>query len=94
MNTSFAPHTVQPGAATTTRTTGRFARTGLVAGLGAAVVNLAVVAIAHGLDVTFEVRGEAIPLVAFPQMTLVAAIVGVGLAAVLVRWARRRAQCS
>ena len=53
MNTSFASHTVQPSAAQTTRTTGRFARAGLVAGLGAAVVNLAVVAIAHGLDVTF-----------------------------------------
>ena len=89
MHTSLTSHTVQPSVAETTHTTGRFARAGLVAGLGAAVVNLAVVAIAHGLDVTFEVRGEAIPLVAFPQMTLFAAIVGVGLAAVLVRWARR-----
>jgi hypothetical protein len=89
MHTSFAPHTVQPSAAETTRTTGRFARAGLVAGLGAAVVNLVVVAIARGLDVTFGVRGEAIPPVAFPQMTLFAAVIGVGLAAGLVRWAGR-----
>jgi Family of unknown function (DUF6069) len=89
MNTSVASHTVQASVVETTRTPGRYARAGLVAGLGAAVVNLAVVAIAHGLDVTFEVRGESIPVVAFPQMTLLAAIVGVGLAAALVRWARR-----
>ena len=88
MNTSLASHPVA-NVVTTARTSGRLVRAGLVAGLGAAIVNLAVVAIAHGLDVTFEVRGEAIPLVAFPQMTLFAAIIGVGLAAVLVRWASR-----
>ena len=88
MNTSLASHPVA-NVVTTARTSGRLVRAGLVAGLGAAVVNLAVVAIAHGLDVTFEVRGEAFPLVAFPQMTLFAAIIGVGLAAVLVRWASR-----
>jgi Family of unknown function (DUF6069) len=88
MNTTLVSHQVA-NAVTTTRTSGRFARAGVVAGFCAAVANLAVVAIAHGLDVTFEVRGKAIPLVAFSQMTLFAAIIGVGLAAVLVRWTRR-----
>jgi hypothetical protein len=89
MNTSLASHTVQSSATGITRTTGRFARAGLVAGLYAAIVNLAVVAVAHGLDVTFKVRGEAIPLVAFPQVTSFAAVLGVGLAGGLVRWVRR-----
>ena len=34
----------------------------------------------------FEVRREAILLVAFPQTTLFAAVVGIALAAGLVRW--------
>lgn len=89
MNTSLASQKVSNDVKTT-GTAGRFARAGFIAGFCAAVVNLVVVAIAHGLDVSFEVpRGEAIPLIAFPQMTLFAAIVGVGLAAVLVRRARR-----
>ena len=89
MNPSLVSRKIAPTAVTTTRTSGRFARAGLVAGVCAAVVNLAVVAIAHASDVSFEVRGEEIPLIAFPQMTLFAAIIGVGLAAVLVRRARR-----
>ena len=89
MNTQLASHEVLPTAVTTARTSGRFARAGLVAGVCAAAVNLAVVAIAHAFDVGFKIRGEAIPLVAFPQMTLVGAILGVGLAVVLVRRARR-----
>ena len=89
MNTPLAAHEVLPTTVTTARTSGRFARAGLVAGVCAAVVNLAVVAIAQASDVSFKVRGEAIPLVAFSQMTLVGAIIGVGLAAVLVRRARR-----
>ena len=89
MNTSLASHKPSD-AVKTTGTPGRFARAGFVAGFFAAVANLAVVAIAHGLDVTFEVpRGKAIPVIAFPQMTLFATVIGVGLAAVLVRRARR-----
>ena len=89
MNPSLVSRKIAPTAVTTTRTSGRFARAGLVAGVCGAVANLAVVAIAHASDVSFEVKGEAIPLVAFPQMTLLAAVIGVGLAAVLVRRARR-----
>jgi hypothetical protein len=89
MNPSLVSRTVAPTAVATARTSGRFARAGLVAGVCAAVANLAVVGIAHASDVSFEVKGEAIPLVAFPQMTLLAAVIGVGLAAVLVRRARR-----
>ena len=88
MNTPLVSPKVRPTGDTTARTSGRFARAGLFAGVCAAVVNLAVVAIAHASDVSLEVRGEAIPLIAFPQMTLFAAVIGVGLAAVLVRRTR------
>jgi peptidoglycan/LPS O-acetylase OafA/YrhL len=89
MNTSLVSHKVGPTDVAIARTTGRFARAGLVAGLCAAVVNLAVVAIAHASDVSFEIRGERIPLVAFPEVTVFATLIGVALAAVLVRRARR-----
>ena len=61
MNTSLASHKVRPTAVATTRTSGRFARAGLVAGVCAAVVNLAVVAIAHASEVSFEVAARRSP---------------------------------
>jgi hypothetical protein len=64
-------------------------RTGLVAGVGAAVANLAVVAIARQLDVAFAIKGEKIPVYAFGQVTLFAAIIGIGMAVVFARRARR-----
>ena len=64
-----------PVIAQATRPVGRYAAVGLLAALGAAVANLAIVAVAHQFDVSFEVKGEAIPLLGFPQLTLIAAVI-------------------
>jgi peptidoglycan/LPS O-acetylase OafA/YrhL len=71
------------------RPAGRVGRTGLVAGIGAAAANLAIVAVAERLDVAFEIKGEKIPRYAFGQVTLFAAIIGIAMAAVFARRARR-----
>ena len=64
-------------------------RAGATAGVIASVATLAFAAVARALDVSLEVGGEAIPLVGFAQVTLVAAIVGTVLAVVLARRTRR-----
>ena len=63
-------------------------RTGLKAGVVAAVATTAVAVIAGAAGVSFEVEGEAIPLAGYAQMTLIGAVVGVLLAKALRRWAR------
>ena len=68
--------------------TGRYVRAGLVAGVSAAVANLAIVATARAFDVPMRVQDKPIPLVAFPQLTLIASIIAVGLAAAVTRWSR------
>ena len=72
-----------------TRTSGRYVRAGLVSGLIAAVVVVALAAAADALGASFEVEGEAIPLVGFAQITFLSALIGTGLAAAFSRWARR-----
>jgi hypothetical protein len=57
--------------------------------LAAALANVAIVAAARQVDASVEIRDEAIPLLGFAQVTLLAAIIGVGMAAVFTRWARR-----
>jgi hypothetical protein len=90
MTTTFTPF-----ASTTTTTTGdtrtarRFGRAGMAAGFAAAVANVALVAGARGFDAGVEIKEEAIPLLGFAQITMVAAIIGIGLAALLTRRARR-----
>jgi hypothetical protein len=61
-------------------------RSGLVAGLIAALATTAIAAVAGALGVSFEVDGEAVPLVGFAQMTLIGAVVGIVLATALRRW--------
>ena len=63
-------------------------RTGLKAGLVAAVVTTAIAVVASAAGVSFEVDGEAIPLAGYAQMTLLGAVAGVLLATGLRRWAR------
>jgi Family of unknown function (DUF6069) len=63
-------------------------RTGLKAGLVAAVATTAIALIADAAGVSFEVDGEAIPVLAFAQMTLIGAVLGVLLAKGLRRWAK------
>ena len=65
-------------------------RHGLAAAVGAAVATTLVAAIAGRAGVSFEdPTGAAIPLLGFAQLTLVFSLLGVGLAAVLARRARR-----
>jgi hypothetical protein len=72
---------------TTTSSTGR--RTvwlhGIVAALVAAAVTTGVAAVASALGVSFEVKGEAIPLLGFTELTIIFSVIGVGLAAIIAR---------
>lgn len=87
--TTLAPTISMPVAADQVGTAGRFGRAGLAAGFAAAVANLAVAVVAQQADVTLAIKGEEFPLFAFPQVTLMAAVIGIGLAAVFARRARR-----
>ena len=87
--TTLTPTIPMPAAADQVRTAGRFARAGLAAGFAAAVANLAVAVVAHQADVTLAIKGEEFPLFAFPQVTLMAAVIGIGLAALFTRRARK-----
>jgi hypothetical protein len=64
-------------------------RAGVVAGLVAAVVTMIVAAVARAGDVRLAVDGEQIPIVGFAELTLVGAAIGIGIAKLLARWARR-----
>ena len=75
-------------APTTTATSPRVRRlwqTTLVSGAGAAAVTTAAAAATHAAGVSFEIEGEMIPLAGFAQMTLLGAILGGVLLAVLNR---------
>ena len=64
-------------------------RTGLTAGLAAAAATTAVAAVAHGLGVSFETEpGQAIPAIAFGQLTLFFTAIGVLIARTIGRRAR------
>ena len=63
---------------------------GLAAAAVASVSTTALAAVASAAGVSFaDGSGESIPLAGFPQLTLFFSLVGVGLAAVLARKARR-----
>jgi hypothetical protein len=65
-------------------------RPGLLASAGAAAATTGAAAIATASGIAFTDRtGAAIPLLGFTQLTLVCALAGVGLAALLARRARR-----
>jgi hypothetical protein len=67
----------------------RLLKAGAIAGAGAAVATTAVAAVARAADIPLAVAGEEIPLAAFAQLTVIAAAIGVVLARVLSRRARR-----
>ena len=46
-------------------------------------------ALARAADVPLAVEGEEIPILAFAELTLVGAALGIGIATLLGRWARR-----
>ena len=62
---------------------------GLIAGAIAAVTTTAIVLIAHAAGEDVAVGGEQIPVVAFAQFVLVGTLIGIALARVLSRRARR-----
>jgi hypothetical protein len=81
-------------AATSTDTTARPSsrpiwKTGAIAALGAAVVNVGIAAAAQVADVPLAVQGEEIPVLGFGQATLFYTVVGIVLAVVLNRRANR-----
>jgi peptidoglycan/LPS O-acetylase OafA/YrhL len=88
MNTSLVSHPVNATQTDGVVARGRYVRAGFVAGVAAAAANTAVVAVARQFDVDFKISGEGIPLLGFPQVTLMAVVIGVVLAAVLTRRAR------
>jgi hypothetical protein len=73
----------------TTRSTSTLRKATVVAGLGAAAVVTAAAAAVHAAGVSFEVDGEAIPMLGFAQMTFLGTVIG-GL--VLAGLNRRSAQ--
>jgi hypothetical protein len=69
----------------TTRPASSLRRATVTVGLAAAAVTTAVAAVAHAAGVPFAVDGKAIPLAGFAQMTLLGAVLGGLLLAVLNR---------
>jgi hypothetical protein len=73
---------------------GGLARTGFTATLAAMVATTLAAALARAVGVDFEVPdgGERIPLTGFAVMTGVFSVVGVAIAAGLLRWSARPAE--
>ena len=71
----------------TTESTGRRSvwLHGIVATLVAAAVTTGAAAVASALGVSFEVKGEAIPLLGFTELTIIFSVIRLGLAAVIAR---------
>jgi len=78
MTTTIAPPAVARRPRTLPRTT-------VVVGLAAAAATTVVAALAHAAGVPLTVDGEMIPIAGFAQMTLLGAVLGGVLAAVLDR---------
>ena len=71
-----------PAPASQRSATKQIRRTGVLAGIAAAVATSTTAAVASALDVSLKVGGEAIPVVGFAQLTFVAAIIGTVMAVV------------
>ena len=103
MSTITAP-TIAPAVDTTTSATSATSvtsasagpkalwRVGARAGVVAAVAVSVVAGVALAAGVPLEVEGEAIPVAAFAQMTLLGTAAGVLLAKALQRWSARASQ--
>ncbi len=64
-------------------------RHGVAAAVAASVVTTVLAAVASAAGVSFEIDGKPIPLLGFAQLTLIFSLIGVGMAAVMARKARR-----
>src|SRR5689334_11837635 len=83
--------TVSTEFTTTTGTaTGRSTvlRPGLKAAAIAAVATTGFAAVTHALGVSYEIKGEAIPILGFGQLTFMLSLVGIAIAAVVGRRSR------
>jgi hypothetical protein len=80
-----SPTVAAPETKTRTGNGRRLWKTGAVAGIAAAAVTTAFAAALEALGVTFEIKGEAIPLPGFAQMVILGTIIGTALAVVLAR---------
>jgi hypothetical protein len=87
--TSTLITTTSTAPTTSVTTSSRYVRAGLVSGLAAAAANVAVFGVARLFDVSLEIQDEAIPVFAFPQLTFICAVIGIGLAAVFARRSHR-----
>ncbi|MCU1602874.1 MAG: hypothetical protein JWO22_3583 [Frankiales bacterium] len=65
------------------------ARAGFAVAAVAAIATLAVAAVVRAAGVSFDIKGEPIPLLAFPQLTFGFSLVGLAIASVLTRRATR-----
>jgi peptidoglycan/LPS O-acetylase OafA/YrhL len=86
LTTATAPTVTAPRYATAR--SGSLARTTVVAGLVAAAVTTGAAAAVHAAGVSLNVHGKMIPLAAFAQMTILGAVIGGVLLAVLSRRSR------
>jgi hypothetical protein len=77
------------GARTAAGSTGALAGTGVVATTAACVATMAVAAAGRALGVSLDVSGAPIPVTGFGVLTAVFSLVGVVMAAVMARFARR-----
>lgn len=79
--------------ATTTRTTtstmGVLTRTGLLATVAASAATMGVAAVGHAAGISLDMGGAPIPVTGFGVLTAAFSLVGVILAAVVSRFARR-----
>jgi hypothetical protein len=94
MTTDMTTTALHDNAVESTEPQARVVRAGLIAGVAAAAVNTAVVAVADKAgDVSLVVQrgGDAIPLVGFTNVTFVATLIGLGIAAVVRRRSSRPA---
>ncbi|MET8465282.1 DUF6069 family protein [Micromonospora zamorensis] len=74
---------------TTTSTFGALIRTGLLATVAASAATMAVAAVGHAAGISLDVADAPIPVTGFGVLTAVFSLVGVVLAALLSRFARR-----
>jgi hypothetical protein len=73
----------------TTSTFGAMIRSGVIATVAASVATMAVAAAGHAAGVSLEVAGAPIPVTGFGVLTAAFSLVGVVIAALMYRFARR-----
>ncbi|MEU0546568.1 DUF6069 family protein [Micromonospora sp. NPDC005979] len=81
--------TTTPHATRATSTLGTLVRTGVVATVAASAATMIVAAVGQAAGVSLEVSGAPIPVAGFGVLTAVFSLIGVVLAALLSRFARR-----